>query len=112
MKKFKKSTSICTWIIKIKKILRSPNYYDVPLKTPVVVFIRKDGTRYYRLYNDLESQLGIDTNEEMAPKLNQYVAIENSKLSKEQHDNKETVIEWELLTTAHPNIQLKKILWR
>lgn len=86
-----------------QKQIRSTNYYDVPLRDPVVCFIRKDEehTRFYQLYSELESKLGIDNLQEMAPKLDQYIKEDGEMI-------KENVGDWEYLTVAHPNIQLKK----
>lgn len=72
-------------------------YFDIPLPEPVVVFIKENGNRDYKLYSELASQLGIDTYQEMAPKLDSY-------LNKE----KENYVKWDYLEKAHPNIQLKK----
>ena len=88
---------------KNNKHIRSTNYYDVPLRAPVVCFIRKDEehTRFYQLYSELESKLGIDNLQEMAPKLDQYT-------KEDEEMKKENVEDWEYLAVAHPNIQLKK----
>lgn len=84
-------------IIINKKTIRDTNYYDVPLRSPVVCFIKKDKTRFYQLYSELESSLGIENVlSDMAPKLDEY--------AKQFGD----VEKWEYLTTAHANIQLKK----
>lgn len=87
------------------KRLRTTKYYDVPLPSPVVCWIRKDKTRYYQLYSELASQLGIDNpTDDMAPKLDQQMVTINAK-----EGNKENpIIDWEYLTVAHPNIQLLK----
>lgn len=88
-----------------KKSLKSTKYYDIPLKSPVVCWIRKDKTRYYQLYSELASQLGIDNTTEMAPKLDQEMVTRNAK---EGNNNDNLLVDWEYLTVAHPNIQLKK----
>jgi len=60
-------------------------------------FIKKDKTRFYELYSELESSLGIENIlNDMAPKLDEY--------AKQFGD----VEKWEYLTHAHANIQFKK----
>ena len=82
---------------KKQKQIRDTKYYDVPLRSPVVCFIKKDKTRFYQLYSELESSLGIENIlSDMAPKLDEY--------AKQFGD----VDKWEYLTHAHANIQLKQ----
>ena len=73
------------------------NHFDIKLPEPVVVFIKQNGNRDYRLYSDISSQLGIDNFEEMRPKLDQYL-----------EEEKENYVKWDYLDRAHPNIKLKK----
>ena len=47
-------------------------YFDIKLTKPVVVFIKENGNRDYKLYTEIASQLGIDNYQEMAPKLDSY----------------------------------------
>lgn len=70
-------------------------YFDIKLPEPVIVFIKENGNRDYQTYNEICSSLGIDTYEEMAPKLDSYV-------------KKNEYVNWDYLEYAHPNIQLKK----
>lgn len=72
-------------------------YFDILLPEPVVVFVKQDKTRTYQLLADLASKLGGDTNNEMVPLLDQYV--------KDEMDEGTT---YDILSVAHPNIQLKK----
>lgn len=75
----------------------STNYFDIDLPEQVVVFIHDDEkkTREYRLLYELESQLGWDNGEEMVAKLDEYRKKEGFK-------------SYDILSKAHPNIQLKK----
>lgn len=66
------------------------NYFDIPLKEKVVVMINKDKTRTYKTYNDLCSELGADSDQELCAKLGQ------------------TGKEFDILSAAHPNIEVKK----
>ena len=74
------------------------SYFDITLPEPVIVFIKPNGNRDYRLYSDIASQLGIDNLDEMRPKLDHYLL----------NDEKENYNQWEYLSVAHPNIQLKQ----
>ena len=73
-------------------------YFDIKLTKPVVVFIKENGNRDYKLYTEIASQLGIDNYQEMAPKLDSYL----------KEEEKENYVKWDYLDKAHPNIQLKK----
>lgn len=73
------------------------NYFDITLPEPMVCFIHPDKTREYKTLYEMECQLGWDNGEEMVAKLDDYVA-----------KNKEEYESYEILTKAHPNIQLKK----
>lgn len=75
----------------------STKYFDISLPEPVVVFVREDKTRTYQLLADLASKLGGDTKDEMVPLLDQYVK-----------DEMEQGTTYDILSVAHPNIQLKK----
>ena len=81
----------------------TPKYFDIPLREPVYVFIKDDTTREYRLKSELDSNLGIDNNEEMPAKLDQYLNKFNN-----DKNNTRKYVKWDLLSVAHPNIQLKK----
>ena len=74
----------------------STSYFDIKLPEKVVVFIKEDKTREYRLLDDLASELGWDTDDVMVAKLNDYFEKENKWNS------------YEILDVAHPNIQLKR----
>lgn len=80
-----------------------PKYFDIPLREPVYVFIKDDTTREYRLKSELDSNLGIDNTTEMPAKLDQYLKMYN-----EDKNNTHKYIKWDLLSVAHPNLQLKK----
>lgn len=80
-----------------------PKHFDVPLREPVYVFISKDTTREYRIKSNLDSELGIDKPEEMNAKLDEHII----KLNEYRYEEKK-IIKWDLLSVAHPNIQLKK----
>ena len=75
----------------------STKYFDIPLPEPVVVFVKQDKTRTYQLLSDLASKLGGDTNSDMVPLLDKYI--------KEECEEGTT---YDILSVAHPNIQLKK----
>lgn len=79
---------------KIRKQVNT-KYFDIQLPEPVVVFVHEDTTRTYRLLIDCASELGWDTNEEMVAQLEEYTK-ENKYKS------------YDILSVAHPNIQLKK----
>lgn len=85
------------WDDESKRKNVTTKYFDVPLPEPVVVFINPDKTRTYQLYSELTSKLGIDSENEMASKIDLHVS-----------EMYEPGTEWDLLTVAHPNIQLKK----
>ena len=72
-------------------------YFDIPLPEPVVVFVKQDKTRTYQLLADLASKLGGDNEQDMVPLLDQYVK-----------DEMEEGTTYDILSVAHPNIQLKK----
>lgn len=86
------------WDDKKQKQVRT-NYFDIDLPQPMIVFIHPDKgkTREYKYLSELESQLGWDNGEEMVAKLDMYV-----KERSEEYDS------YEILTKAHPNIQLKR----
>lgn len=86
----------------------SPKYFDIPLPEPVICFVHKDSTRFYKLYSELESSLGIDSYEEMAPKIETYIQNFNSEFCQEHPDSENIIVNWEFLKVAHPNIELKK----
>lgn len=73
-------------------------YFNIPLPEPVVVFIKKDKTRTYRLLADLASELGGDNKDDMVPLLDNYV-----------EEKMEEGTTYDILEHAHPNIQLKKM---
>ena len=77
-------------------------YFDIKLPEPVLLFVKKDKTREYRLLSTMASELGWDTGEEMVAKLETYVKYRNEDLK----DN--PIVSWDTLDYAHPNIQLKK----
>lgn len=85
------------WDDEFKRKQASTKYFDIPLPEPVVVIINKDTTRKYQLLSDLQSKLGIDNNEEMVTKLENYIK-----------ENYEEGTKFDILKVAHPNIQLKK----
>lgn len=76
-------------------------YFDIKLPEPVVVFINPDEkkTRTYQTLSDLQSKLGSDNQNDMVPLLDQYVNNENNFIKGTTYD---------ILSVAHPNIQLKK----
>lgn len=84
------------WDDKKGKNIRTTNYFDITLPEPMVVFIHPDKTREYKTLYEMECQLGWDNGEEMVAKLDDFVK------------NKEEYESYEVLTKAHPNIQLKK----
>ena len=86
------------WDDKKQKQVRT-NYFDIDLPQPMIVFIHPDKgkTREYKYLSELESQLGWDNGEEMVAKFDMYV-----KERSEEYDS------YEILTKAHPNIQLKR----
>ena len=86
----------------------SPNYFDITLSEPVICFVHRDSTRFYKLYSELESSLGIDSYDEMAPKIETYIQNFNSEFCQEHPDSDNTIVNWEFLKVAHPNIELKK----
>jgi len=94
----------CYWDDEKRKQV-STKYFDIKLPEPVVVFILDDTRRHYQLYSDLASELGIDTYEEMAPKIEKKIELENGIRNDVV---KGKIIKWEYLDVAHPNIQLKK----
>lgn len=75
-------------------------YFDIPLPEPVVVFIKPDTTRSYKFFSDIASQYGIESLHDptMAEKIDNYITNEIQQPG--------TV--YEILSVAHPNIQLKK----
>lgn len=81
------------------------DYFDIPLPEQVIVFIKKDKTRSYVLYNTLASQLGCDNYEEMVTKIEPYIQSLNDE--EKENDNKQ-IESYEILKVAHPNLQLKK----
>lgn len=83
------------WDDKVQRKQISTSYFDIPLEYPMVVFIHPDKTREYFILSEMESQLGWDNSEEMVAKLDEYCK-ENG------------FIDHQILTTAHPNIQLRK----
>lgn len=87
----------------IKQI--STKYFDIPLCEPVYVFIKDNTTREYTLKSILDSELGIENAEDMHAKLDQYTMKENEI---NFLNNKPKIIKWDLLSVAHPNLQLKK----
>lgn len=86
------------WDDKKQKQVRT-NYFDIDLPQPMIVFIHPDKgkTREYKYLSELESQLGWDNGEEMVAKLDMYVK-----------EHSEEYASYEILTKAHPNIQLKR----
>lgn len=78
------------------------SYFDIPLPEQVVVYIYKDKTRSYQLYNTLASQLGCDTYEDMVTKIEPFI----QSLNKDLPEN--PIMQWDILKVAHPNLQLKK----
>ena len=80
-------------------------YFDIPLAEPVYVFIKRDTTREYKLKDTLDSELGIDNTVDMHAKLANY--IDNLNNEEKENEDKQ-IIKWDLLSVAHPNIQLKK----
>ena len=82
----------------------STKYFDIPLPEPVYVFIKQDTTREYKLKSLLDSELGIDNDDEMHAKMDQYIM----DMSINNNNTNTKIIKWDLLTVAHPNIQLKK----
>lgn len=87
----------CYWDDENTRKQVTTKYYDIKLPEPVVVFIKHDTTREYKLLSDLASTLGWDNGTEMVAKLDQY--LENEK---------ENYKEYKVLDVAHPNIELKK----
>ena len=87
------------WDDKIDKCV-TPSYFDVELPQRVIVFIKPDKTREYKLYDELASQLGFDNDVECHEKIGQYI--------KEKYGN-EMEIKWDILNKAHPNLETKKI---
>lgn len=81
----------------VKRLQCSTKYFDIPLPEPVVVFVKQDKTRTYQLLADLASKLGGDNEHDMVPLLDQYVK-----------DEMEEGTTYDILSVAHPNIQLKK----
>lgn len=79
----------------IKRKHCTTKYYDIPLEYPMIVFIHSDKTREYLPQSDLESQLGWDNGAEMVAKLEKYC-------EEKEYDS------YDILTVAHPNIQLRK----
>ena len=92
-----------TYFDSLKQKAVTTKYFDIPLPEPVYVFIHKDTTREYKLKSLLDSELGIDANDEMHAKMDQYI----NELNIHQY-NTNIIDKWDLLTVAHPNIQLKK----
>ena len=80
-----------------KRLQCSTKYFDIPLPEPVVVFVKQDKTRTYQLLADLASKLGGDNEQDMVPLLDQYLK-----------DEMEEGTMYDILSVAHPNIQLKK----
>lgn len=72
------------------------NYFDIELPEAMIVFIHPDKTREYKTLYEMECQLGWDNGEEMVAKLDDYIK------DKEEYES------YEVLTKAHPNLQLKK----
>lgn len=89
----------CYWDDKIQKQV-SPKYFDVKLPERVIVFIKLDKSREYKTYNELASELGIDTDEECHEKIGQYV--------KEKY-GEDSQVTWNILEYAHPNLETKKV---
>ena len=87
------------WDDKIDKFV-TPSYFDIELPQRVIVFIKPDKTREYKLYDELASQLGFDNDVECHEKIGQYI--------KEKYGN-EMEIKWDILNKAHPNLETKKI---
>lgn len=89
----------CYWDDKIQKCV-SPKYFEIELPQRVIVFIKPDKTREYKLYDELASQLGFDNDTECHEKIGQYI---------EKEYGKEIEIKWDILSKAHPNLETKKI---
>lgn len=75
----------------VKQKQCTTKHFDIPLSEPFIVYIRKDKTRYYKRF----SELGIDS-------------LQDPKLARVLEQEEEDVIKKDVLTHAHPNIQLKK----
>lgn len=84
----------------------STKYFDIKLPEPVYVVVYEDTTRKYYLKQELDSKLGIDNDQEMHAKLDQWMEGENKLILNK--DNTPKIIKWDVLYTAHPNIELKK----
>ena len=83
-----------------KQLQITQKYFDIPLPEPCFVFIRPNGTRTYKFFNDLASAYGIENIHDptMPAKIDDYI----------QKELKEEGIVYEILSVCHPNIQLKK----
>lgn len=89
----------CYWDDKKEKYV-SPKYFDIKLPERVIVFIKLDKSREYKTYNELASELGIDSDEECHEKIGQYVKEKYGEDSK---------VTWDILEYAHPNLETKKV---
>ena len=79
-----------------KQLQISPRkYFDIKLPEKLVVFVGYDKKRTYKSYEELESQLGWDSYEEMAARLSSYCC-------KHKWDY------FDILESCHPNLQIKK----
>ena len=96
-----------TYFDSLKRKSITQKYFDIPLPEPVYVFIKQDTTREYKLKSLLDSELGIDTDDEMHAKMDQYI-MDMSINNNTNTNTNNKIIKWDLLTVAHPNIQLKK----
>jgi hypothetical protein len=85
----------CYWDDEKTRKHVSTKYFDIKLPEPVVVFVHNDSTRTYKLLTQCASELGWDTHEEMVAQLEEYTKENNYK-------------SYDILSVAHPNIQLKK----
>lgn len=90
----------CYWDDEKQKNVTS-KYFEIKLPEPVVVFIHEDKTREYVIYSSIASQLGIDNIDEMPAAIDNYV---KNCIGKEQ-----SVVSWQYLEYAHPNIETKKV---
>ena len=83
-----------------KQLQITQKYFDIPLPEPCFVFIRPNGTRTYKFFNELASAYGIENIHDptMPAKIDDYI----------QKELKEEGIVYEILSVCHPNIQLKK----
>jgi hypothetical protein len=72
-------------------------YFDVELRSPVIVIIHNDekSTREYILWEEISNKLSISSPDD--PQLGQYI-----------NENYSNVDKFDYLTHAHPNIELKK----